>query len=361
MESDLLIQLKTPSVSSQVFVGKGILYNNRLLDLFKEDKNKLVVIADEAVERLYAAPLAEKLQAELIVIPSGETKKSEKMAFFLIDRLVAMKAGRDTLLIGMGGGVTTDLTGFAASIYLRGVPLVLIPTTLLGAVDAAIGGKTAINTQQRKNLIGTTYYPKAIFIDLNTLDTLSENELFNGLAEIMKMGLISDVSLLDLANEGPKNPNLIVQAIKAKIAIVQQDPTELGIRRILNFGHTIGHALESVSHYEMSHGEAVALGCVVESHLSVCLGYLSQKDFDRILELYSRFPLALPSKYDRNKMIEAMSSDKKRKQGEVRFVLLETLGKASSFDGTYCRPVSLKELSSTFNWMEEEYACKSLL
>ncbi|HAB99228.1 MAG TPA: 3-dehydroquinate synthase [Parachlamydiales bacterium] len=360
MKNPILIKPNSLPNCTQVYVGKGVINDEKTLKQLTQDKNKLVIVADSAIKKLYADPLAQKLQAQIIVIPSGEKAKSGKITAYIISELMALGAGRDTLLIAIGGGVTSDVAGFAASIYLRGIPLVLIPTTLLSAVDASIGGKTAINLPQGKNLIGTIHHPNAIFIDIDTLATLPEKEIFNGLAEIIKMGLIYDISLLDLVQNDPKSPALILQAVQAKIAIIEEDPTEQGIRRMLNFGHTIGHALESISDYEISHGEAVALGCIAESYLSHRLGYLSQENFRQILAIYSRFSLSLPSCYNKEKILQAMASDKKRKQGEIRFVLLETLGKAAAFDGAYCRPVSREELASTLDWMEEEYLCKSL-
>jgi 3-dehydroquinate synthetase len=235
---------------------------------------------------------------------------------------------------------------------MRGVPLILIPTTLLAIVDAAIGGKTAINTPYGKNLIGTIYYPKAIFADLDMLQTLPEKEWFNGLAEILKIGLIYDTSIWKMAKENSKDPDLILKAIQGKVAIVEQDPTEQALRRILNFGHTIGHALETVSQYEMSHGEAVALGCVVESHLSMRLGHLSEKDFEQIQSIYSLLSLKLPKTYNRAKLLSAMAHDKKKALGEIRFVLIDKIGHAIPFKGAYCQTVTQSGLEATLDWME---------
>lgn len=258
----------------------------------------------------------------------------------MIDKLFKLGADRNTTLIALGGGATTDLVGFVASIYMRGLALILVPTTLLAIVDASIGGKTAIDTPFGKNLIGTFYEPKAIFVDLDTLKTLPEKERFNGLAEITKMALIYDPSIM----------GDIEKAIEAKMKIVAQDPLDQGLRRILNFGHTIGHALEAVSDYEMAHGEAVVLGCLAESHLSMRLGYLSEGDFDQIQALYP--PLKLPQGYTRTKFLQALSHDKKKASGAIRFVLIDRIGHALPFDGAYCRAVSLSELEPTLDWME---------
>jgi 3-dehydroquinate synthase len=254
--------------------------------------------------------------------------------------------------------------GFVASTYLRGVPLISIPTTLLAMVDASIGGKTAINTSFGKNLLGSFYHPETILIDTRVLSSLPEKQWLNGLAESLKMGLISDSFLWDLLEKNHKNgkvflsendPSLIVRAIEDKMNIVEQDPKELGIRKILNFGHTIGHGLESLSSYEMSHGQAVALGCLVEAFLSKELGYLQNKDFERIYALYSTFSLSLPKNYTREALLKALSHDKKRTLEKVRFVLIDRVGHALPFEGAYCRPVSKEELESTLNWMERTY------
>lgn len=339
--------------STKLYIGKDLLLANELLEFCAD--LRVVLIADVSIKDLYARDLAERLHAELLTIPSGEKNKNWDTAANLIDELFKMGCGRDTLLIALGGGVATDLVGFVASIYMRGVPLILIPTTLLSVVDAAIGGKTAIDTAYGKNLLGTIYYPKAIFADLDTLQTLPKKEWFNGLAEILKMGLIYDASIWDMAQKNEKDPELIFKAIRGKIAIVEQDPVERSLRRILNFGHTIGHALEKISQYEMSHGEAVALGCMIEAHLSMHLGYLEKKDFEQILLPYHRFSLKLPKNYLRAKLLSAMMHDKKRALGENRIVLIDRIGHAISFEGAYCRTVTQEELEPTLDWMEKVY------
>ena len=336
--------------STELYIGRNLLTTDLLLGSL--GKLRIILIADAGIKDLYAVDLARKIHAELLTIPNGEKAKSQETAAFVIHELFKRGCSRDTLLIALGGGVTTDLVGFVASIYMRGLPLILIPTTLLGIVDAAIGGKTAIDTSYGKNLIGTIYYPKAIFADLDMLQTLPEKEWFCGLAEILKMGLMYDASIWEMAKRNEKDPDLIFKTIQAKIAIVEQDPTEQELRRILNFGHTIGHALETASNYEMSHGEAVALGCVIESHLSMLLGYLSEKDFEHVQAMYHRYPLTLPRSYSRDRFLSAMAHDKKRAQGEIRFVLIDKIGHAVPFQGAYCRTVTQSEWEPTLNWME---------
>ncbi len=340
------------------------LIDDSLVDLCRSQmgERKSVIIADEFIKELYADSLAKLLHIDLFTVPSGEQAKSQETKSLIEQKLFEGGYGRDTTLIAMGGGATTDIVGFIASTYLRGVDLIFIPTTLLAMIDAAIGGKTAINTSFGKNLLGTFYHPRAILIDPKMLTSLPEKELMNGLAESLKMGLILDFALWELIEKNLpnetfflKDPSFILRNIEDKMSIVQQDPLETGMRRILNFGHTIGHAIEALSHYEMAHGKAVALGCLVEAHLSKELGYLSCEDFERILSLYSNFPVSLPKNYSRKAFFDKLSYDKKSKDGEVRFVLIDKIGQALSFEGSYCRSVCREELEPSLLWMELHY------
>jgi 3-dehydroquinate synthase len=340
---------------TELILGEQLLEGDFLTDLCLRQRNRLVIVADSALQDHYARKLAHRLNAHLLLIPSGEKSKTKETAELIVGELFNLKCGRDTTLIGLGGGVTTDLAGFVASIFLRGIDLILIPTTLLAMVDASIGGKTAIDMPFGKNLIGTIYPPRAIIADLDTLKTLPDKEWINGLAEILKMGLISDPSIWKMAEQEIKYQELIPGAIRGKIRTIQRDPKETGLRRILNFGHTIGHGLELISNYSMSHGEAVGLGCAIESHLSMKTGYLSSKTFERIRLIYHRLSLHLPKEYDRSKLIEAMQYDKKNTSGQIRFVMIDRIGHALPFEGDYCRPVAEKELESSLQWMENTY------
>jgi len=352
---EIVIQPSITMPRTRLFIGKNLLEGDLLIDFCKNRKQRIVIVADRALQDVYAAKLADHLNARLLTIPNGEKAKTKETAEMIENELFKSNYGRDTTLIAMGGGVTTDLAGFVASIYMRGIDLILIPTTLLAMVDASIGGKTAIDTTFGKNLIGTVYFPQAIITDLETLKTLPDKEWINGLAEILKMGLISDTSIWNLAEKEIKNHELILKAIRGKITIIEQDPTEKGLRRILNFGHTIGHGLEAISCYEMSHGIAVAIGCVIESRLSMNLGYLSEKEFEQIQSLFHRFSLYLPKTYDRKKLIEAMLYDKKNIHKQTRFVMIDRIGHAIPFDGDYCRTIAEQELESTLIWMEKTY------
>jgi 3-dehydroquinate synthase len=332
---------------SEFYLGRHLLEGDLLKDLCHP--LRMVIIADHAMKAL-GEKLARTVGADLFTIPSGEKSKTRKAKEDLENELLKAKCGRDTMLIALGGGVTTDLVGFVASTYLRGVPLILIPTTVLAMVDASIGGKTGVDTSFGKNLVGSFYPPKAIIADLETLKTLPQKEEENGLSEILKMGLIADASIWENPDCSEES---IRRAIKGKIAIIETDPHDQGLRRILNFGHTIGHALERISNYDISHGEAVAIGCLAEAHLSLSLGYLSPKEFERVLQW--KASVHLPKTYQRKDVWNRMAVDKKKAGELIRFVLIDRIGHAMPFDGEYCRPVNEQELAPTLDWMEDSY------
>lgn len=305
------------------------------------------IIIDEKIDGRIITDL---LGYPCIAIPNQKTRLAKEE---LEDELFKHKLARDDLLIAIGGGTLTDLVAFTASTYMRGISLILIPTTLLSMVDAAIGGKTGIDTPYGKNLIGTFYLPDAIFIDVEFLKTVPAKELRNGLSEILKYGLILDPLIWEQAKNWEANLLRLIQAsVQSKCKVVEADFEEkTGLRRILNFGHTVGHALEFLSHYQMSHGEAVALGCMAESYLSHILGYLSKDNLDEILKTYNH--LCYPFKQmDFSKLVDAMNRDKKGKMGEARFVLIDQIGRAIHFDGEYCRTVPKEKIEEMISWIK---------
>jgi len=238
----------------------------------------------------------------------------------------------------------------------------MIPTSLLGMVDASIGGKTAVNLTYGKNLIGTIYQPKKVIIDSSVLKTLPLRELKNGLTEMIKHAIILDASYFsylekhveDLLHlEQDKMNQAIYTSCQIKKTIVESDEKELGLRRILNFGHTIGHALEKVSHYQIAHGEAVAIGILVESYLSFLTGYLSKKALDSILTLVHQFnfPFKLPCEVNNQSIITAMQMDKKATRSQARFVMINEIGSTLDFDGNYCTTLDLEPINKALNWM----------
>jgi 3-dehydroquinate synthase len=256
----------------------------------------------------------------------------------LFTRLVRHGADRQSLLCALGGGVVGDLGGFVAATYMRGIPFVQIPTSLLAMVDSSIGGKTGVNHQLGKNLIGAFYPPRAVFTDVALLQSLPEREYLCGLSEIVKAGIIADPELflfIEAHAEAVHQRDahvlttLIERAITVKVDVVQQDPTERGLRAILNFGHTIGHALEAVTAYQQySHGEAVAVGMALVTLLSERLGYCQAETRQRVHRLLDR--LRLPLTYTGappEQILDAMRRDKKSLNGMVRFILLQDIGR----------------------------------
>lgn len=312
---------------------------HHILDILPEVcaglKGRIAIIKDPLIPQQF--------QGEQIFF---ELKKTREAKQFLEDQLLKSGFGRDSIFVAVGGGTTTDLVGFVASTYMRGVPLILVPTTLLAMVDAAIGGKTAIDTPFGKNLIGSFYLPKAILIDLDFLKTLPESERINGLSEILKIALVYDATILQLPFE-----EQIIRAILAKVAVVELDPTEKGMRRILNFGHTIAHAIEFCTQYSVAHGEAVALGCLAESYISLLMGLIRQEDFTYIMQLFPKFSW----NFDRNELLKAMRLDKKNAQGSIRFVLIDKIGHACECNGDYCREVPEAKIVEALQFMERTY------
>jgi 3-dehydroquinate synthase len=304
--------------------------------------NRYIIITDSQVKTLHGKRVLDTLRkmdlkVDLIDFPAGETSKNSQTALQLADKLIALGADRHSALIALGGGVVGDMTGFIASIYMRGLPFLQIPTTLLAQVDSSIGGKTGIDLPVGKNLLGTFYQPQAVFIDLTFLQTLTDQEFNNGLPEILKYGIIEDPELLRTLEEKTEAvrardfslmERIISKSCRIKKRIVEMDEKESGLRRILNFGHTIGHAVEAESDYSLSHGQAVAIGMVCASFLSEKLNYLSSKDRERIESLVKAFglPHRIPKELKTKALLARMTKDKKKEGTVLPFVLLKKIG-----------------------------------
>ncbi len=350
-------------IETQLFFDRNL---RGLGAVCKEWSSRGTIISDDRVAELFGVKVQktleeEGLECEIISFPAGERSKNRETKQFLEDALFKKKMGKDSWIIGLGGGVATDLAAFVASTYMRGVPLILIPTTLLGMVDASIGGKTGLDTPFGKNLIGSFYHPHAIFFNIDFLDRLPEKEWVNGLGEILKYGLIADEALWNHLEKGDwkKGIDGIVRiSVKVKSDIVKKDPEERsGLRRVLNFGHTVAHALEHLYHYKIPHGEAVSIGCMAESFLSCYLGYLPQSALDRILALYKKYliELKLPKGFHGKSFLEAMELDKKARNREPRFVLIDRIGHCLPFEGAYCTSVPKEALGDLVRWLEETH------
>lgn len=338
------IEFTPHTTTTPVLIGRGLLKGKAFLDFGK----RFVIITDSTVKRLYGTALQKHLQSLglsvlLISFPAGEKYKSRKTKEKIENEMLSHKLGKDTCVIGLGGGVVTDLAGFVAATYGRGIPFISIPTTLLGMVDASIGGKTGINTPEGKNLLGSYYSPDLILMDLNTLDSLPKKEYINGMAEVIKYGLIGSEKLFKLVNSN-KKPNIkqiIELSVKEKKKVIEKDPQEKGLRRILNFGHTLGHAIESAANYKMGHGEAIALGMIGESYMSMRMGFLSAEHYSQVCDIFKQygFALKLPKGATLEVLNEKMMVDKKSTGSRPRFVMIESIGKVKSFRGEYCTPV----------------------
>ena len=286
-----------------------------------------------------AALINEGLRVLSIEVPDGEAAKKARVLEYLWDRLGSFRLGRDGLVVGLGGGATTDLAGLAAATWLRGVPVVQVPTTLLAMVDAAVGGKTGIDTPAGKNLVGAFHPPAAVIADLEMLSTLPAAELRAGLGEVIKCGLIADSVILDrvladpadcLTWDSPVLADLVARSIAVKAAVVGEDLTEAGLREVLNYGHTYAHAIEKVTRYSWRHGEAVAVGCVFAAEIAHRNGNLSRDAL--ALHRQSLEAVGLPTRFPEGEgrweeLKEAMMSDKKVRSGRLRLVLLDDIAR----------------------------------
>jgi 3-dehydroquinate synthase len=274
------------------------------------------------------------------VVPDGEKTKSWQVLETVFDALLAAHCGRDTLLVALGGGVVGDLAGFAAAVYQRGIPFLQVPTTLLAQVDSSVGGKTAINHARGKNMIGAFHQPLAVISDVATLDTLPDRELRAGLAEVIKHALALDLAFVDwleknvekvLARDRVALTYAVKRCCELKAGIVAADEREAGVRALLNFGHTFGHAIEAGAGYgSWLHGEAIAAGMVMAAQLSKNLGLIGDPEVARVSGLVGR--AGLPTRGPAlapQKLMELMGGDKKAAQGKLRFVVLEALGRAA--------------------------------
>lgn len=329
--------------SYDILIGSGLLDQASTWAGLPRAKGALIV-TNELVAPLYLERLKRQLSAQYarvdaVVLPDGEQHKSWESLDRVIDHLLAEAADRKTVLYALGGGVIGDLTGFAAAIYMRGVPFVQVPTTLLAQVDSSVGGKTAINHPRGKNMVGAFYQPLRVVADLDTLDTLPDRELSAGLAEIIKYGPIADMGFLDWIEANldalrARDKSALAHAVKRsceiKAWVVGQDERESGLRAILNFGHTFGHAIETGLGYgAWLHGEGVGCGMVLASELSARLGLVPASFVERMTRLIER--AGLPVKAPRMPMarwLELMRVDKKNEGGEIRFVVIEGLGRA---------------------------------
>lgn len=333
--------------------GKTVLYDivfdnsfdelPKELEAFEIENKKLCIVTDSNVEKLYAEQIRELLEkkAKKVIVftfEAGEENKNLDTVKKLYEKLIIEKFDRKDMLLALGGGVTGDLTGFAAATYLRGIDFIQIPTTLLSQVDSSVGGKTGVDFDSYKNMIGAFYMPKLVFTNTSVLSTLPEQQFYSGMGEVLKYGLIKSegffswlVSNLYEIYEKDTDvlEEMIYESCNFKKMIVEKDPTEQGERALLNFGHTIGHAIERQMNFKYYHGECVALGMIAAAHISWKRDLLSTEEFFEIRDMFVAFNLPISiTDTDAGQILEATKSDKKMENDKIKFILLKKMGRA---------------------------------
>lgn len=354
MTRHVTVRLPSAKASSYpVLIGAGIIKKlSRWLARYACNR-KVVVISDRTVMRHCGQALRKVLRKHsplIIIVTAGERSKSHAVKLAIERRMFSGGCGRDSIIVAFGGGVVGDLAGYVAATYMRGLPYIQVPTTVLAMVDSSVGGKTGIDTPFGKNLVGAFWQPKAVFADTDCLRTLPRAHVVNGLVEALKMFLTHDAKafgdLMHHINKVLKGDthvltSVIRRAVKIKAGVVARDEKESGERMTLNLGHTVGHAIEQLSDYRMMHGIAVALGILVETRAAELMGLLNPKAFETIRSLFSRLtitPGALRP-FSVDKVLRAAQLDKKSKSGKTRYVLLRDLGRVYKKAGVYAHPV----------------------
>lgn len=331
--------MKTINVNASkeydVIIGEGILTSlgEKCVSLF--GKSRAVIVTDSNVAPLWLSKAKESLEnagidAAAFVFPAGEESKSKETLFELLEFMAENKITRSDFAVALGGGVTGDMTGLAASLYLRGIEFVQVPTTLLAAVDSSVGGKTAVNLNAGKNLMGAFYQPSLVLCDTSTLSTLPDAEFANGMAEVIKYGVIFDKNLFDTVRGGDVKSDMeeiIARCVELKRDVVAKDEFDRGDRQLLNFGHTMAHSIEKCSNFEISHGSAVAIGMVIAAKASFALGWSKEDCTAAIIDANKNNHLPCECSFAPKELADAALSDKKRAGGNINFVVPEVMGK----------------------------------
>lgn len=330
--------------------------------------NKFVVVTDSNVEKLYAKPVFEGLKdagykADLIVFEAGEKSKTRQTKEYIEDTMLEKSYRRDCMIIAVGGGVVTDVAGFVAGTFGRGIPFINYATTLLAAADASIGGKTAVDTPLATNLIGMFNQPKKVYIDIAAWKTLPKRQLYSGMAETIKHACLADKDFFEYLE---KNMDRVLDVEKTacehvaecncnvKYRVVMKDERESGLREVLNLGHTVGRAIETVSDYRLTHGEAVAIGMMAQALLSNQMGYMTKEEVQRVKNLLQKaeLPVSIPNYIDKKELVRKLYTDKKVRDGKLRFVIEKGIGDVVCFgENVYATPVSEEEAEKIINML----------
>ncbi|MGB9715594.1 MAG: 3-dehydroquinate synthase [Thermodesulfovibrionales bacterium] len=344
------VKVKLKERSYDICIGKDILRDiGNIIRTFRLSP-RIAIVSNPTVYPLYGKIIEDSLKktdfdVTVVTIPDGEEYKDLLWLEHIYNKLLIAKLDRKSTLIALGGGVIGDITGFAASTYMRGISYIQIPTTLLAQVDSSVGGKTGVNHPLGKNMIGTFWQPRLVWIDVSTLKTLPKREFLAGIAEIIKYGVIWDKDLFNYLEEKREKilklderliTNIIRRSCEIKAGIVSKDERESGLRSILNFGHTIGHAIETVTEYtRYLHGEAIAIGMGLEAELAGKLKFISFDKVHRIKSLIESYglPSKIPDDINRHRILLSMELDKKAVAGELKFILPERIGKVKIHKG----------------------------
>ena len=337
------MQVQLGDRSYPIYMGAANLSKPELLTRHIKSR-QVVIVTNETIAPLYLDQVSRHLQQyqlEVVILPDGEQYKTLATMEIILSAMLRQHFSRNATLIALGGGVIGDISGFSAACYQRGIPFIQIPTTLLAQVDSSVGGKTGVNHELGKNMIGAFYQPQCVIIDVNVLETLDDRQFAAGLAEVIKYGLIRDADFFAwieanieriLARDQEALTYIIDQSCRNKAEIVASDERESGIRAILNLGHTFGHAIETGMGYgSYLHGEAVAIGTCQAADLSRRLGWLDNADVNRIIAIFNKaaLPTQPPAELSAEKFISLMAVDKKNVDGEIRLILLKKIGEAS--------------------------------
>ena len=326
------VAVHAPSASYDVLIGSGLLADLGTQVRHCTAAERCVLVSGENVFPLYGSTALRSLQdaglqTKAIVFPAGEETKSLARYEELLNALSEQKLTRTDCLVALGGGVTGDLTGFAAATYQRGVPYVQVPTTLLAAVDSSVGGKTAVNLPAAKNQVGAFYQPAVVLCDTDTLKTLPKREMRAGYAEVIKYAVLGDADLFDsLQRKSCSHEEIIENCVKMKAEIVEEDEHDLGRRRLLNLGHTFGHAVESRSSYSMLHGEAVAVGMAMIANAAVKKGYFDAADRNALIGVLEGYGLPTKTDYSAEELYDTLLLDKKISSGKLHLVVPRSIG-----------------------------------
>ncbi len=331
----VFIDLEEDSYS--IYIESGLISN---IDSYIGQGDKFLILTDENVEALYGKAIEKALgkrEYHKFIISPGETSKTFATVEKILSRMLELNFTRRSKIIALGGGVVGDIGGFSASIYMRGIPFIQVPTSLLAQVDSSVGGKTGVNLVGGKNMIGSFHQPDTVLIDLASLKSLPKREKISGLGEIIKYGIIWDYDFLEelegsleriLSSEEDTMKKIIKTCCTIKAEIVSRDEKELGIRKILNFGHTIGHALETATNYELyTHGEAILIGMYYEALMAKSFKMIDRQYFEKIEKLIRATGVSLDiSKLSKDQLLDNMMKDKKNKEGKISFILPKGLG-----------------------------------